>query len=86
MLRRVASLEQELTTMFEIDEDEIGESFCELPINTIVGKGSLLLLIGNLRKTTIKYGDSSLITPIYINWLLIILRLIFFGLPVFNFS
>ena len=40
--------------------------------------------IGNLRKTTIKYEDSSLITPIYINWLLIILRRNFFGLPVFK--
>ena len=40
--------------------------------------------IGNLRKITIKYEDSSLITPININWLLIILRLIFFGFPVFK--
>ena len=34
-------------------------------------------VIGSLKKITIKYKNSLLITPIYINWLLIILCLIF---------
>ena len=41
-----------------------------------------LLYIRNLIKITIKYGDLLLMTPIIINWLSIILCLIFFGFPV----
>ena len=42
--------------------------------------------IRNLRKMTIKYEDSLLITPININWLLIISCLMSFGFPGFDHS